>query len=78
VTLGTGAVWGIAGGLYLRTLVDFAFTSDRSFFGFLTGAGYAFDLGSGWYLDTEVDATFWPGDILVVPLEGRLGVRYGF
>jgi thiol-disulfide isomerase/thioredoxin len=78
VTLGTGACWDIAAGFYLRTLIDFAFADGASYSGFLGGAGYGFDLGKGWRLDAEVDATFWPGDILVVPLEARLGVRYGF
>jgi len=78
VTLGTGACWDIAAGFYLRTLLDFAFADGAKYWGFLGGAGYAFDLGKGWRLDAEVDATFWPGEALAVPFEGRLGVRYGF
>ena len=78
VTLGTGAVWDIVAGLYLRTLFELAFADSRSYWGFLGGAGYNFELGRGWHLDAEVDATFWPGEVLVVPLEARVGVRYGF
>ena len=78
VNLGTGACWDIAAGFYLRTLLDFAFAEGNQYWGLLGGAGYGFDLGKGWRLDAEVDATFWPGDVLAVPFEGRLGVRYGF
>ena len=76
VTLGTGAAWDIVAGFYLRTLFNMAFADKKSYWGFLGGAGYGFDLGKGWHLDAEVDATFWPGDVLVVPLEARVGVRY--
>ena len=77
-TVGTGACWDIAGGFYLRSLLDFAFVDGNKYWGVLGGVGYSFDLGNGWSLDAEVDATLWPGDVLAVPVEGRAGVRYGF
>ena len=78
VTLATGAAWDLVAGLYLRTLFEVALADGASYWGFLTGVGYGFDLGRGWRLDLELDASFWPGAVVGVPVEGRLGVRYGF
>jgi len=76
--LGTGAAFDIVGGLFARTLFELAFADSKSYWGILVGAGYGFDLGSGWHLDAEIDATFWPGEVVAAPVEARLGVRYGF
>lgn len=78
VTFGTGVCWDVAAGFYLRTVLDFALAEGDKYWGLGGGAGYGFGLGSGWHFDAEVDATFWPGEVLAVPLEGRVGVRYGF
>ncbi|MFH1531722.1 MAG: PEGA domain-containing protein [Pseudomonadota bacterium] len=78
VTLGTGAAWKVIAGFYFRTMFDVAIAGGRTYWGLLGGAGYVFELGSGWSLSAEVDATFWPGDALGVPLEARVGVGYGF
>jgi thiol-disulfide isomerase/thioredoxin len=78
VTIGSGACWDIIAGFYLRTLFDLAIANKNTYWGILAGAGYGIKLGKGWTVDVEVDATFWPVGVLAVPLEGRLGVRYGF
>jgi hypothetical protein len=78
VLIGTGAAWDVVAGLYFRTLFNVAITDGASYWGFLTGAGYGFALGSAWHIDAEVDGSFWPGEVLAVPLEARVGVRYGF
>ena len=78
LTIGTGAAWDFAAGFYLRTLLDFAFADGAKYWGLLGGTGHSFDLGNGWHLDAEVDGRFWPGLVHAVPVEMRLGVRYGF
>lgn len=78
MTVGTGATWDIASGLYLRTLFNVASADGSTYWGLLAGAGYGFYLGGGWRLDAEADATVWPGEAILVPIVGRLGVRYGF
>ena len=76
--VGTGAAWDVGPGLYFRTLFNVAVVDGASYWGFLTGAGYGFALGSGWHIDAEMDGSFWPGEVLAVPLEARMGIRYGF
>jgi len=78
IFLGTGAAFALAGGLFARTMLDLAIASGDTFWGLTAGLGYAFALGSGWHLDTELDVSVWPGEVVAVPLEGRMGVRYGF
>ena len=46
--------------------------------GALFGLGGDIGLGNGWSLVAELDGGLWFADTGVVPLEGRLGVRYGF
>lgn len=76
--LGSGAAFDVLGGFYLRAALESLLDSGSAYWGVQGGAGHAFDLGSGWRIDAEVDATLWPGDVSAVPVEARLGVRYGF
>ena len=72
----TAALFGGAG-WFLKAGPTVGGAESKTYWGVLTGLGYAFSLGSGWYLDAGLDATIWPGDALAVPVEGKLGVRYG-
>jgi hypothetical protein len=76
--IGSGLAFDAFKGLYLRALFSIAIHEGKSYGGILTGVGYAFTLTPGLYLDTELDATFWPGKDLLVPLDARFGVRYAF
>jgi len=46
--------------------------------GMLFGLGAEIPLGRGWALMTEFDVSVWFQALGVVPLDGRLGVSYGF
>ena len=76
--LGSGVAIDLVAGLYLRTALESLLEGGSAFLGVEVGAGYAFDLGSGWLMDAEIDATYWPSDVSAVQIEARLGVRYGF
>jgi len=74
--LGSAALFDI-GGLFFRTGLDLLLEEGRSYLGIEAGAGYSFFLGRGWYIDLELDLTIFPGHDVAVPIEARLGVRYG-
>ena len=65
------------GPAYFRTGYQFLATPLLAS-GWLFAFGGEVPLPSDWFLVAEVDASLWFQQPDVVPLEGRLGVRYGF
>lgn len=73
----TGAVLDL-GVFFVKGMFSVAIGDGKSYWGVLGGAGYAFRLAPDWFLDAEVDTSVWPGKVLGIIPECRLGLRYGF
>lgn len=69
------------GPVYVRAALPGFFALDGSgtkAAGLLGGLGGEVGLGAGWFLSLEVDATVWWNAVSVVPVEGRVGLGWGW
>ena len=65
------------GPVYVRSCLQFV-TTPIVTSGWLFAFGGEIPLPSDWFLVAELDASIWFQEPGVIPLEGRMGVRYGF
>jgi hypothetical protein len=76
-TLGTAALLDLFG-FYLRAGPELLVGGGNTYWGIRSGLGYAAFVGRGWYLDLGANVRVIPGDVVAWPVDGQLGVRYGF
>ena len=76
-TFGTAGIFDFLG-LYLKAGLEVLYADANSYWGMRSGLGYALSFGQGWYLDLGANVRIIPGADTIYPVDGQLGVRYGF